>query len=202
MVSPVRIRVPPLKKVLQIAEKTGPRQCYRSPLSEACQQLDRENVSSRAAGRSLACLLWGGCRWRGSSCYGSDLDRRCLGGVMAEGFAGLEWERLWMEQYGALVAATPKYDPPSVVEGRSALGLRQAPDRRGGDLSTQEFLLFGTPPRQEFGRAVDALSGQGRGLHLRLNGSTTPSADRCATWRSCPYSSLHIMLPARNARGF
>jgi hypothetical protein len=82
--------------------------------------------------------------------------------------------------------------PPSVVVGRSALGLRQAPDRRGGDLSTQEFLLFGTPPRQEFGRAVDALSGRGRGLHLRLNGSTTPSADRCATWRSCSYSSLHI----------
>jgi hypothetical protein len=25
-----------------------------------------------------------------------------------KGFTGLEWERHWMEQYGALVAATPK----------------------------------------------------------------------------------------------
>jgi transposase len=25
-----------------------------------------------------------------------------------KGFTGLEWERLWMDQYGALVAATPK----------------------------------------------------------------------------------------------
>ncbi|HEY6712784.1 MAG TPA: transposase, partial [Rubrobacter sp.] len=27
-----------------------------------------------------------------------------------KGFTGVEWERLWMEQYGALVAATPKND--------------------------------------------------------------------------------------------
>ena len=36
--------------------------------------------------RSLACLLWRGCRWRGSSCCRSDLDRRSQGGVMAAQF--------------------------------------------------------------------------------------------------------------------
>jgi hypothetical protein len=28
--------------------------------------------------------------------------------LVDKGFAGVEWERLWMEVYGALVAATPK----------------------------------------------------------------------------------------------
>jgi len=31
-----------------------------------------------------------------------------FGAYLADkGFTGVEWERLWMEQYGALVAATP-----------------------------------------------------------------------------------------------
>src|ERR671921_756114 len=34
---------------------------------------------------------------------------RCLPGLL-KGFTGLEWERHWMEQYGALVAAPPNND--------------------------------------------------------------------------------------------
>ncbi len=45
-----------------------------------------------------------------------------------KGFAGLEWERLWMEIYGALVAATPKNDSRrawSKADRRWASGKRQ-----------------------------------------------------------------------------
>jgi hypothetical protein len=45
-----------------------------------------------------------------------------------KGFTGLEWERLWMEIYGALVAATPKNDSRrawSKADRRWASGKRQ-----------------------------------------------------------------------------
>jgi hypothetical protein len=45
-----------------------------------------------------------------------------------KGFTGVEWERLWMEQYGALVAATPKNDSRrawSKVDRRWASAKRQ-----------------------------------------------------------------------------
>jgi Transposase DDE domain len=45
-----------------------------------------------------------------------------------KGFAGVEWERLWMEIYGALVAATPKNDSRrawSKADRRWASGKRQ-----------------------------------------------------------------------------
>ena len=45
-----------------------------------------------------------------------------------KGFTGLEWERLWMEQYGALVAATPNNDSRrawSKADRRWASGKRQ-----------------------------------------------------------------------------
>ena len=45
-----------------------------------------------------------------------------------KGFTGLEWERLWMEIYGALVAATPKKDSRrawSKADRRWASGKRQ-----------------------------------------------------------------------------
>jgi Transposase DDE domain len=45
-----------------------------------------------------------------------------------KGFTELEWERLWMEQYGALVAATPKNDSRrawSKADRRWASGKRQ-----------------------------------------------------------------------------
>jgi hypothetical protein len=45
-----------------------------------------------------------------------------------KGFTGVEWERHWMEQYGALVAATPKNDSRrawSKADRRWASGKRQ-----------------------------------------------------------------------------
>ncbi|HZB11084.1 MAG TPA: IS982 family transposase [Rubrobacter sp.] len=45
-----------------------------------------------------------------------------------KGFTGLEWERHWMEQYGALVAATPKNDSRKAwpkADRRWASGKRQ-----------------------------------------------------------------------------
>lgn len=45
-----------------------------------------------------------------------------------KGFTGVEWERRWMEVYGALVAATPKNDSPrawSKADRRWASGKRQ-----------------------------------------------------------------------------
>ena len=45
-----------------------------------------------------------------------------------KGFTGVEWERRWMEVYGALVAATPKNDPRrawSKADRRWASGKRQ-----------------------------------------------------------------------------
>src|SRR5215213_5982882 len=52
-----------------------------------------------------------------------------------KGFTGVEWERLWMERYGALVAATPYEDSrrawPKAAR-RWASFARQAPDRRRG----------------------------------------------------------------------
>jgi hypothetical protein len=53
-----------------------------------------------------------------------------------KGFTGVEWERRWMELYGALVAATP-YDNSrrawSKADRRWVSFARQAPDHRGGD---------------------------------------------------------------------
>jgi Transposase DDE domain len=90
------------------------------------------------------------------------------GAYLAEkGFAGVEWERLWMEIYGALVAATPKNDSRrawSKADRRWASGKRQIIE--GVICQLKDFFCL-EPPRQDFGRAVEALGGQGRGIHLR-----------------------------------
>src|SRR5215207_3375480 len=62
----------------------------------------------------------------------------------------------------------------SLVEGRSALGLWQAPDHRRSDLPTQGLLLSGAPPGEDSSRAAGSLSGQGRGLHLRSTNQRFP----------------------------
>jgi hypothetical protein len=52
-----------------------------------------------------------------------------------KGFTGVEWERHWLERYGALVAATPKDNTRrawSKEDRRWASFARQAPDHRGG----------------------------------------------------------------------
>jgi hypothetical protein len=102
----------------------------------------------------------------------------CYDAYLADkGFTGVEWERRWMDVYGALVAATPKNDSRrswSRADRRWASFARQTPDHRGSDRPAQGLLLFGAPPRQDAGRAVDATSSQDRGLHLRTTDQRLP----------------------------
>src|SRR5215210_1623141 len=87
-----------------------------------------------------------------------------------KGFTGVEWERHWMEDYGALVAATPKNDSRrawSKADRRWASFARQAPDHRGGDRPAQGFLLPGAPACEDPRRAAGSSGGKGRGVHLR-----------------------------------
>jgi hypothetical protein len=89
-----------------------------------------------------------------------------------KGFTGVHWERRWLEVYGALVAATPYEDSRRAwpkADRRWASFARQAPDRGRGHRPAEGHLRSGAPPRQDVGRAVDALGRQGRGLHLRTN---------------------------------
>jgi hypothetical protein len=103
-----------------------------------------------------------------------------------KGFTGVEWERLLMEQYGALVAATPKNNSRRAwpkADRRWASGKRQIIEGVIGQLKDFFYLerhraktLGGLcwhawPPRSQHTPA--------------LNGSTTPSTDRCVTWRTC-----------------
>jgi hypothetical protein len=46
-----------------------------------------------------------------------------------KGFTGLEWERHWLESYGALVAATPKRTTPAGL-GRRPIGAGPPPSAR------------------------------------------------------------------------
>jgi hypothetical protein len=58
-----------------------------------------------------------------------------------KGFTGVHWERRWLQEYGSLVAATPKNDSRRAwpnTDRRWASFARQAPDHRGG--------LFGLDP--------------------------------------------------------
>jgi Transposase DDE domain len=94
-----------------------------------------------------------------------------------KGFTGVEWERLWMEVYGALVAAAPKNNSRrawSKADRRWASFARQTPDHRRGNRPTQGLLLFGAPSCQNAGRAVDAIGRQGRGIHLRSTDQRLP----------------------------
>src|SRR5215204_2709255 len=57
-----------------------------------------------------------------------------------KGFTGVEWERRWLEEYGALVAATPYDDSRrawSKTDRRWASFARQTPDHRRCDSPTQ-----------------------------------------------------------------
>jgi hypothetical protein len=79
MVSPVRIRVPPLKKMLQIEEKgTALAVILRLFFRGVSTAGSRNGHFLGRLSRSLACLLW-----RGSSCYRGDLGLRGQGGVKA-----------------------------------------------------------------------------------------------------------------------
>src|SRR5918997_488628 len=56
MVSPVRIRVPPLPNYLQIAERQEIWQCCRNHWIKACQQPDRERASTTSAATAELCI--------------------------------------------------------------------------------------------------------------------------------------------------
>jgi len=71
-----------------------------------------------------------------------------------KGFTGVEWERRWMEIYGALVAATPKEDSRracSEEDRRWASGKRQIIEGVIYQLSRTSS-LFGAPSGQDVGR--------------------------------------------------
>src|SRR5215203_1866931 len=53
-----------------------------------------------------------------------------------------------------------------MVESGSPLGLWQATDHRGGDLSTQGLLRTGAPSREDAGRPFKAFGGQDRSIYL------------------------------------
>jgi hypothetical protein len=94
-----------------------------------------------------------------------------------KGFTGVEWERRWLEVYGALVAAAPKNNSRrawSKAERRWASFARQAPDHRGGDLPAQGLLLFGASPCQDPRWAAGAPGGQGCRIHLRTTDQRLP----------------------------
>ena len=87
-----------------------------------------------------------------------------------KGFTGVQWERRWLEIYGALVAATPYNDSRRAwpkADRRWASFARQAPDHRRGDLPTEGLLLRGAPSGEDVGRAAGAPDGQGRSVYLR-----------------------------------
>src|SRR5829696_6980246 len=87
-----------------------------------------------------------------------------------KGFTGVEWERRWLEEYGALVAATPYDDSRRAwpkADRRWVSFARQAPDHRRGDLPTEGLLLCGAPSGEDVGRAAGTPDGQGRSVYLR-----------------------------------
>ena len=110
-----------------------------------------------------------------------------------KGFTGVEWERRWLEVYGALVAATPyRRFPAGLVAGRPTLGFWQAADHRGRDRAAQGFLLPGAPPGKDVGRAADASGGQGCGLHLRSTDQRLPPTTSASPGGLVGLDPLHI----------
>src|SRR5215217_2363243 len=85
-----------------------------------------------------------------------------------KGFTGVQWERGWLDLYGALVAATPKENSKRAwakSERRWASGKRQI--NRRGNRPTQGHLRPGAPQGQDAGWSFGSLGGQDGGLHLR-----------------------------------
>ena len=85
-----------------------------------------------------------------------------------KGFTGVQWERRWLDLYGALVAATPKDNSKRAwakTDRRWASGKRQI--NRRGHRSTQGHLRPGAPQGEDAGWSFGPLGGQDGGLHLR-----------------------------------
>jgi hypothetical protein len=97
-----------------------------------------------------------------------------------KGFSGIEWERRWLESYGALVATTPKNNERrawSEAERRWAAGKRQIIEGVICQLKDQFFL--------ECHRAKTL-----EGLLSRLTAKI--AAYTCGQRRTFSFSSLHI----------
>ena len=85
-----------------------------------------------------------------------------------KGFTGVQWERRWLDLYGALVAATPKDNSKRAWdENGPSLGVGKATDHRRGHRSTQGPLRPGAPQGQDAGWPFGPLGGQDGCLHLR-----------------------------------
>jgi hypothetical protein len=85
-----------------------------------------------------------------------------------KGFTGVQWERRWLDLYGALVAATPKDNSKRAwakSDRRWAWGKRQI--NRRGHRSTQGHLRPGAPQGEDAGWSFGPFGGQDGGLHLR-----------------------------------
>jgi hypothetical protein len=92
-----------------------------------------------------------------------------------KGFTGVEWERMWLKVYGALVAAAPKNNCHRAwSKADSAMGLRQTPDHRRGHRPTKGLLRLGASSCEDVGTSADASGRQGRGLHLRPTDQRLP----------------------------
>jgi hypothetical protein len=102
-----------------------------------------------------------------------------------KGFTGVVWERRWMEEYGSLVAATPKNDSRRAwpeTDRRWAAGKRQIIE--GVICQLKDFFGWSVTGRRRWAGCWRVFRPRSRPTPA-LNGSTTPSADPCATWRTC-----------------
>jgi hypothetical protein len=84
-----------------------------------------------------------------------------------KGFTGVEWERRWLDLYGALVAATPYEDSRRAwpkADCRWASGKRQIIE---GVICQLKDFLCGAPSGEDVGRAAGTPDGQGRSVYLR-----------------------------------
>jgi hypothetical protein len=112
-----------------------------------------------------------------------------------KGFTGMEWERRWLEEYGAIVAATPYEDSRRAwpkKDRRWASFARQAPDHRGGDLPAQGHLLCGAPPCEDVGRAAGTSGRQDGSLHLRSTDQRLPGPAPAPPGGPVGIDPLHI----------
>jgi hypothetical protein len=85
-----------------------------------------------------------------------------------KGFSSVDWERRWLAEYGALVAATPKDNSRrawSEADRRWASGKRQIIE--GGYKPAQGSVLSGAPQGKDPWWSAGSLGGQDRRLHLR-----------------------------------
>ena len=93
---------------------------------------------------------------------------------------------MWLEVYGALVAAAPKNNSRrawSKADRRWASGKRQIIEGVIGQL--KDFFGLERHRAKTLGGLLRRLAAKVLWPTPAHNGSTTPSADCCVTWRTC-----------------